>query len=74
MITTDALRRWPAAYQALQEELEQRLGTPLTDHSQIRARIDAGLPKEEINPDGVVSWTAADQAAEVLNLRGGRRP
>ena len=64
-----AMERWPEAYRGLQEELKLRLGTPITEHHLIRARLEAGYASEVITPEGIEQPTAHDRAAMILNVR-----
>jgi integrase len=62
---SEAMRRWPAAYQALQEELSLRLaGT--TDPSLIRARLPLMQIDESLTPD-TTALSHKELAELVLN-------
>ena len=54
-----ALQRWPAAYKALEQELQQRIQQTNDDSQRLRTAIRAGLPLVWDCPSGLtlVEWT-----------------
>lgn len=64
---TKALKVWAEAYRLLEQELAERLCTPVEDHLLIRAKIDSGNYKERITPEGVESLSPVDAAELILN-------
>ena len=70
--TTDrrlAMERWPEAYRGLQEELKLRLGTPITEHHLIRARLQAGYADNAISNEEGEVFTDVEKAEQILNVR-----
>jgi len=73
-----ALKRWPAAYQQLQEELKLRLGSPITEHHLIRARLESGFAETMQVGEGeagartlgeVQRVDPEERAAQILNVQ-----
>lgn len=62
-----AMKRWGAAYKALEKELAERLSLPVTEHHLIRARIDSGMFSEVITPQGLERLDPHESAELILN-------
>lgn len=55
-----ALQRWPDAYKALEQELQQRIQNTHTDSQRLRTSIRAGLPLVWDCPSGLTSAELAE--------------
>lgn len=64
---TSAMKVWSEAYRLLEQELAERMCSPVTDHQLIRAKIDSGNYKERITPEGIESITPQDSVELILN-------
>lgn len=77
--TTDkatAIKRWPLVHKQLQQELDLRLGLPVTDRDQLRSRIEEVREEETFisqAADGSTQeepYTPTEKAEAVLNVIG----